>query len=238
MVILVSSQKPDRMILGALCSERGWPTVECDSLRILKRHLLRVQPSVLVVRHELEDGYSDDAIGLVTEPAPAWPVRVIVLAGAGLSSANEARQINLGADVIHRDPIRVEVVLAQIARFRTLRYNARAKQVAAAVKKPVPFAGGLVDLLDRTLSHAGKVVELTSREADLVRVLIESGNQVATYELLYNDILGRQFRGDTSNMRVLLGKLDNSCGAVDLNLRSAVDVIPKSGYRYRTSAFS
>ena len=44
---------------------------------------------------------------------------------------------------------------------------------------------------------------------------------------------GRRFRGDTSNLRVLLGKLTASAVSLGISLQKWVEVIPKLGYRYR-----
>ncbi len=235
MVVVVSSERPQRVVLTALCTRRGWPCVECDSVRSARRTLLRVQPRVVVVRHQLNDGYSDDVIGLLRASDTRTPARVIVLAAAGLTAPVEARQIVLGADVVHRDPIRIEVVLAQIDRYRAVGHSQLSRRRNGPAKSLV-FAGARIDPLKRTLRHGRRVVELTPREVELVRVLNDSDGQVATYELLYSEILGRPFRGDTSNMRVLLGKLTSSFRAAKLDLRSSVEVIPKSGYRYRTNA--
>jgi DNA-binding winged helix-turn-helix (wHTH) protein len=78
-------------------------------------------------------------------------------------------------------------------------------------------------------------VSLTPREVLLVEVLAGSKGQIVTYETLYSEVLGRRFRGDTSNMRVLLGKLGSSIRPLGLTLQHHVDVIPKTGYRYHWS---
>jgi hypothetical protein len=54
--------------------------------------------------------------------------------------------------------------------------------------------------------------------------------------MLYSEILGRRFAGETSNMRVLLGKLGKTTAKVGLDVRQWVEVIPKLGYRYRSGA--
>jgi DNA-binding response OmpR family regulator len=229
MVVVVSSSRAERVLLSTLCSQRGWPGVECDSVRSARKTLLRVRPRVVVVRHQLVDGYSDDVIALTRSEESATAVPVVVLATAGLTAASEARQITMGADVVYRDPIRIEVIRAQLERRLT---SSRLRVVAKPPSRVVEFAGAQVDLLKHKLTHGAHAVELTPREVELVRVLVEARGDVATYELLYSDILGRPFRGETSNMRVLLGKLTASFRAANLDLRSVVEVIPKSGYRY------
>ncbi len=92
---------------------------------------------------------------------------------------------------------------------------------------PFSFAGASVDPDERTLRHRNKVAHLTPHEVDLIELLLHSEGGVLTYDTLYSDILDRRFRGDTSNMRVLLGKLMASARTVGLPLRNWVQVVPK-----------
>lgn len=96
----------------------------------------------------------------------------------------------------------------------------------------IDFCGGLFAPVERTLRHGRKRISLTPREALLVEMLTQSSGVVASYERLYGEILGRRFRGDTSNMRVLLGKLATSCRSIGMTIRPHIQVIPKTGYRY------
>jgi DNA-binding response OmpR family regulator len=73
------------------------------------------------------------------------------------------------------------------------------------------------------------------REVELLEILVACPDKVVTYQTLYSEILGRHFRGETANMRVLLGKLTQSFATLGCALRDWIDVIPKGGYRYRSS---
>lgn len=230
-IAIVSSNSRERAAFAALCESRGWPCAECDSLRRFKRMLPRTSPKVIVTRHRLSDGFSDDVLAALAGASLHGRTRIVVLIPAGSPSALEARQIALGADVVHRDPVRADVIGAYLAKFR------RSSRRAGAAAPPretrsLPFAGGTVGILDRTLRHSGRTTTLTAREAELVQTLFEFRGRVATYDMLYSEILGRRFHGDTSNMRVLLGKLSASFHAVGLDLRACLAVVAKTGYRY------
>jgi DNA-binding response OmpR family regulator len=69
----------------------------------------------------------------------------------------------------------------------------------------------------------------------LVELLVGSENRIVTYDSLYHEVLGRHFDGDTSNMRVLLGKLGASARRIGISVRRNIDVIAKTGYRYRSN---
>lgn len=231
MITVVSSDSRERAALAALCGGGPWEVDTCDSVRAFRRSLLSLAPKVVLTRHKLDDGYSDDVLTALRADARRALPRVIVLATAGAASVQEARQLALGADCVLRDPVRPEVLLAYLSKY----YTAQARPSVTrrrAREKPLQFAGAVLEPLDRRLVHGARIVQLTPREVALARLLITSRGEILSYEELYDAILGRRFRGDTSNMRVLLGKLSASAATIGISLRDWVQVIPKTGYRY------
>ena len=214
--------------LALLCTQQGWIVSECNSVRAARRLIQRTSPRVVLTRYHLPDGHADDIIATLTKQATLAATRVIVLAPSGVSSSMEARQLRLGAHCVLRDPIRTEVLLAYVEKF-----------VAAVDRKPtargrmeMEFIGATLTPDDRTLKAGDRAVMLTPREALLAEILAMHADQVVSYELLYSEVLGRKFHGDTSNMRVLLAKLDASTRQLGLSVRDATRVIPKTGYKY------
>lgn len=232
MIAIASSNAAELGALTALCEIQGWAVIECISVRAAIRSLQRHRPRIIVTRQRLDDGYSDDLIAAIGTAGIGCRPRVVVLLEAGVPSSVEVRQITLGADCVLRNPIRTDVLTAYVANYL------KAKSPGGATEQPgmpgsgVAFCGGTFSPFDRTLQHAGEQVSLTPREAVLVDVLTQAPGTVASYERLYGEILGRSFRGDTSNMRVLLGKLSVSCRSIGLSVRPYIQVIPKTGYRY------
>ena len=227
MIAIVSSAPRERAALTHLCESQGWHAVECPTFYAFKRLAARVAPKVTLVRYQLEDGYSDDVIAEAARACRASG-RTVVLLPATAASSIEARQVVIGADCVQRDPVRSDVLIAYIEKY--LRPAIPLHPLIRALK--LDFAGASFDPIDRLLTNRNRSVTLTPKESRLIELLVESANTVVTYETLYSDILGRRFRGDTSNMRVLLGKLAGSLRLAGVRLRDCVEVIPKSGYRY------
>ena len=232
MIAIASSSVQERVAFAALCASRGWTYVECDSLRALKKLLRATRPRIVLTRYKLSDGYSDDVIAALAAAGLLSTAKVIVLLGPGATAAQEARQVSLGADSVHRDPVRSDVLTEYLAKYFSRSKKVSPKSSRAAASKPFRFAGAAVNPAARRLQHAGRVAALTPREVQLAELLFESRGEVVNYTTLYSEILGSNFRGDTSNMRVLLGKLDASFRSVGLNVRTFVHVTPKMGYRY------
>jgi DNA-binding response OmpR family regulator len=229
MVAVVSSESGERSTFASSFEQRGLNTVVCPSVRTFRREHSRLPLRVVLVRHQLQDGYSDDILALLAERKNST-LKVVVLLTAGTPSSVEVRQIGLGADCVQRDPIRLDVLLAYIEKYA----RTPSTPHLSASAKIATFCGATLNILDRSLQFAGQTVLLTPREVMLVELLSGSVDQVVTYEALYEEILGRRFRGDTSNMRVLLAKLDSSARKLGLSLRHSIEVIPKAGYRYHT----
>ena len=100
MIVIVSSNAAERSAFAALCDSRGWASVACDSIRAAKKSFQQLQPAVVLMRHKLRDGYSDDVMIMLAASESLPAVKVIVLLGAGSSSAQSARQIALGVDSV------------------------------------------------------------------------------------------------------------------------------------------
>lgn len=201
-------------------------------MRAFKKVLIYQRPEIVLTRYRLGDGYSDDAVAALVAAGLLTTTKVVVLIGAGTDSEVEARQVALGVDCVQRDPIRPNVLIEYLAKYRTQRESSH-QEIPPTVLKPFGFAGASIDPVERKLHFGKKTGHLTPHEIDLAELLVQSEGGIVTYETLYSSILDRRFRGDTSNMRVLLGKLAASARRSGVQLRRWVKVIPKMGYRYQ-----
>lgn len=224
MIAIVSSVPAERVAFLELCLNRGWPVTTCDSVQAYRRLLSQREPRAAIVRSHLEDGYSDDIFA--ASHSVNAPTRFVLLLAAGTPSSTEARHIALGADCVLRDPVRTDVLIEYLLKF----VNEPTRRPHRELRSGLSLAGGVVCSLTRTLEANGKCTTLTPRELSLAQLLTSSPGQVISYEILFEELLGRRFHGETSNMRVLLGKLCASGRKVGLDLRTCVKVIPKMGY--------
>ena len=117
--------------------------------------------------------------------------------------------LDSGADDYITKPFAIEELLARIR--AALRNKAEA---SAAVKtEQVLSLGGLeLDVERHQVTMDGKEVELTRREFDLLRYLMEHREKVVTREALLDNVWGFDFVGETNTVdvyiRFLRAKLD------------------------------
>lgn len=231
----MSSNRIERIAFATLCTSYEWGVSEFDCVHTAVRQFNRFIPKVVLLRHKLSDGYSDDVIPKIRQFPGGLDSKIVVLVEAGLSSVAEARQLNLGADCVLRDPVRIEILTAYIEKFLAVRVR-RMTTADIEAHQAILIAEARLSLADRSLQHGRKCTRLTPKEAELAESLFHCRGTVVRYEALYSDVLGRKFGGDTSNMRVLLGKLIASFGRIGINLRDWIEVVPKTGYRLAASA--
>ncbi|MFM9090780.1 MAG: winged helix-turn-helix domain-containing protein [Verrucomicrobiota bacterium] len=227
MILLIDSAEREGSVLAELCAGRGWVTEACATVAAARRRIPRLRPRVAVIRRTLRDGLAEEVLAALADAR----CRRLVLVPAGTSGVVEARLVALGADCVLREPLRIEVLLAYLERFR-----GEPGPAARPAPARLAFAGGRLDPADRTLRRGARRTTLAPREAQLAELLARAPAEVVAYEVLYAEILGRPFRGDTGNLRVLLGKLCAAAARAGVDARAWIEVIPKSGYRLRRAA--
>jgi len=233
MIAIIASNQREQFALKGLCTAQNWDAVGCESVGAFKRLLDTFRPKVVVTRYRLVDGYSDDVIASLNSRSP-HSTKVIVLLPTSTPTSLEARVLELGAECTLRDPIRPEILIQYVAKYRVVAPEPRTTSSDCRIK----IGQATLDPLQRSLQNGNRRTVLTPREVKLAQSLTNSRGEVLTYDSLFDDVLGRAFRGDTSNMRVLLRKLCASAIKVGLDLRALIQVIPKTGYRYIEGARS
>jgi len=234
MILVVSSSPREATHLAALCEQQSWPCEACTTVNEFGNVLEKNKARAVVVRLRLRDGYSDDVLATLRHPDRLVPTRVVVLVPADCTIQQEARQVKLGADCVLRDPIRMEVLLEYLARYRA--------ENDAKPDKAMPlsfeFAGAEVSPHEHRLTVGKRSLHVAPQEIGLMRLLSRSAGEVVPYPVLYTELFNQRFAGDTANCRVLLGKIAGSFRKLGIDLRRHIEVIPKSGYLYSPPARS
>jgi DNA-binding response OmpR family regulator len=230
MILFVSSSNREAAALVTACDHRSWAAYICPTVREFHPLTEKIQPRAIVVRHRLLDGYSDDILASLNSMPPAARPRIIVLMSADRTAQTEARQIALGADCVLHDPVRMEILLEYLAKYRIAAEasSGRNKNQKASFR----FAGAEVHPQEHRLVRDMQSLRLSPQEIALLSILHNASGKVVPYHVLYGDLFTRRFEGDTANCRVLLGKLSASFNRIGIELKPFIQVIPKSGYLY------
>jgi DNA-binding response OmpR family regulator len=230
MILIVSSSSRETALLTALCDHRTWASHCCPTVREFALAMERVRPRAVVVRQRLLDGYSDDILSCLQHESVANRPRIIVLMAAGSPAHAEARQLALGADCVLHDPVKMEIFLEYLAKYR----NPLEAPIGQPTGHATSFHVAGIEVIpqEHRILRDKKSLHVAPQEVALLRLLARSPNEVVPYPVLYGDLFNRRFGGDTANCRVLLGKVAASFKRLGVDLRASIQVIPKSGYLY------
>lgn len=134
--------------------------------------------------------------------------------------------LDAGADDYITKPFAIEEVLARIR--TALRKQSRQEEP----KQNLLTAGDIaMDPDGRTVTLKGTSVNLTRREFDLLRFLMEHPNHVFTREQLLNQVWGYGYAGETNAVDVYISFLRNKIGS------SAIETVRGVGYILRKDSF-
>ena len=135
----------------------------------------------------------------------------VIMLTARDSVVDKVSGLDSGADDYVTKPFAIEELLARI------RAALRKKGGAQVPQTPLLSAGEVIlDVERHQVSVRGQPVELTKKEFDLLRCLLENKGRVLTREALLDAVWGFDFVGETNSVdvyiRFLRSKLDEAFG--------------------------
>lgn len=127
------------------------------------------------------------------------------------------RGLRLGADDYIVKPFQVGELIARVESLLR-RYG--------KVNKKLTFADVEIDMVSRTVSKNGIVVDLTVKEFDLLVELVQNKNVALYRDRLYEKIWGEVFMGDTRTLDSHIQRLRRK-----LNWEKYIKTVFRIGYR-------
>ena len=210
---------------------RDGHTVECvhDGHEALRRIAER-QPDLVVLDLMLP---GIDGLEVCRRLRERWPIPVVMLTALG-DETDRLAGFEIGADDYVTKPFS--------PRELAMRVRSVLRRSRAAAPADVPDTPGqgdqgiltdrdvLVDLAAHEVRISGKLVQLTSREYDLLVFLLRNPRQAFTREQLLSEVWGWTF-GDTSTVTVHVRRLREKLES-DPTLPRRIVTVWGVGYRY------
>jgi DNA-binding response OmpR family regulator len=160
------------------------------------------KPSAVLLEQSLPDGSGLDLCRALRRRTAA----PIFMMSARSEEADRIRAFDLGADDFVAKPLRFEELAARLR--AALRRHGASGAPAVAGKSGKLSAGRFVaDTGARTVTLSGKKLPLTSKEFDLILFFMKSPGRVFTKEMLYANVWGSDFAGDTRTVMVYISRL-------------------------------
>jgi len=177
-VLVVDDEPPIRKLLRMGLSVHGYHVIEATNGKNALE-LLGKSPDIIILDLGLPDIQGHDLLRMIRGRNEAVPV--IVLSSRG-DEAGKVQALDLGADDYVTKPFGMDELLARMR--AALRH-----QLQTHGERPVFRVGDLsVDLVRRIVKVGDKVVKLSPKEYDLLRVLVQHAGKVLTHKYLLTEL--------------------------------------------------
>jgi len=177
-VLVVDDEPPIRKLLRTGLGTQGYQTLDASNAKAAL-DLMSDKPDLVILDLGLPDMQGLDLLRQIR--ARREDVPIVVLSSRGDETA-KVEALDLGADDYVTKPFGMEELLARIR--AALRH-----QLHLQGERPVFKVGDLsVDLVRRVVKVGDKVVKLSPKEYDLLRVLVQHAGKVLTHKFLLNQL--------------------------------------------------
>jgi two-component system, OmpR family, KDP operon response regulator KdpE len=194
-VLVVDDEPPIRKLLRMGLSAHGYQVTEATNGKNALE-LLGNSPDIIILDLGLPDIQGHDLLRMIRGRNEAVPV--IVLSSRG-DEVGKVQALDLGADDYVTQPFGMDELLARMR--AALRH-----QLQTHGERPVFRIGDLsVDLVRRIVKVGDKVVKLSPKEYDLLRVLVQHAGKVLTHKFLLTELWGDL--SDAQYLRVYVRQL-------------------------------
>ena len=194
-VLVVDDEPPIRKLLRMGLSVHGYHVIEATNGKNALE-LLGKAPDIIILDLGLPDIPGHELLRMIRGRSEA--VLVIVLSSRG-DEAGKVQALDLGADDYVTKPFGMDELLARMR--AALRH-----QLQSHGERPVFRVADLsVDLVRRIVKVGDKVVKLSPKEYDLLRVLVQHAGKVLTHKFLLTELWGDL--SDAQYLRVYVRQL-------------------------------
>ncbi|MGM0594378.1 MAG: response regulator [Pseudomonadota bacterium] len=136
-----------------------------------------------------------------------WSTLPLLVLSVRADEAEKVKALDAGANDYVTKPFGISELMARV---RVLLRNG---EVAAESTQAVFEHSGLrVDLTTRTVTVKGKLIQLSRKEYELLKLFVTKPGRVLTHQQIIREIWGPNREGETHHLRVLVGHLRQKLG--------------------------
>jgi DNA-binding response OmpR family regulator len=189
-VLIVDPEASVRREIRTACEQDGFQVLEADSGSEAMRQVEHSHPNLILLEVTLTDGSGFDVCREIRKLDPTVPV---IMMSSRSDEIDVVVALEIGADDYVSKPLRLrELVARMTAHLRRTRFES-----AEAMRSRLEFRELVIDVNERRTYKAGKEVELTHTEFDLLTFLASNAGKVLSREKILNSIWGYEYPIET-----------------------------------------
>jgi DNA-binding response OmpR family regulator len=188
--LIVDPDAPVRREIRGASEQDGYQVVEAEGGAEAMRQVEQSHPNVVLLEVTLPDGSGFDVCRELRKMDPTLPV---IMMSTRSEEIDVVVALEIGADDYVSKPLRLrELVARMTAHLRRTRFES-----AEAMRSRLEFRELVIDINERRTYKAGKEVELTHTEFDLLTFLASNAGKVLSREKILNSIWGYEYPIET-----------------------------------------
>lgn len=220
-VLVVDDEPPIRRFLRTSLSAHGYEVFEANCGQAALSAVLADRPDLILLDLGLPDLDGVEVTRLLRE----WMSIPIIVVSVRGHEADKIAALDAGADDYVTKPFGMGELLA--------RMRVALRRASSSGSEPVFATGDLVvDLARREVRMAGRLVQLTPTEYDLLRALVTHAGKVLTHRHLLREVWGPGYAQETHLLRVNISNLRRKIEP-DAARPRYIRTEPGVGYRLR-----
>lgn len=189
-VLIVDPDAATRREVRLACEQDGFQVLEAEGGAEALRQVEQSHPNLILLEVTLPDGAGFDVCRELRKMDPTVPV---IMLSSRSEEIDVVVALEIGADDYVTKPLRLRELVARItAHLRRTRSEA-----AEALRSRLEFRELVIDINERRTYKAGKEVELTHTEFDLLTFLASNAGKVLSREKILNSIWGYEYPIET-----------------------------------------
>ena len=189
-ILIVDADPATRREVRSACEQDGYQVIEAETGAEGLRLISSAHPSLVLLEVTLPDGSGFDVCRELRRSDPGAPV---IMMSNRSDEIDVVVALEIGADDYVTKPLRLRELAARVAaHLRRARMES-----AEAMRTRLEFRDLVIDVNERRIYKAGKEVELTHTEFDLLTFLASDAGKVLSREKILNSIWGYEYPIET-----------------------------------------
>jgi len=201
-VLIVDDESRMRKLIKDFLTQKGYKTIEAEdgekALKIFEEGTEKINLILLDVMMPKLDGWS-----VLRKIRQTSNIPVIMLTARG-EEQDELFGFELGVDEYITKPFSPKILVARV--------EAILKRIQGNSKQPKDYGGILLDQEARTVKVDGKETELSLREYELLKYLLENENIALSREKILNNVWNYDYYGDSRTIDSHIKKIRHKLG--------------------------
>ncbi len=218
-ILVVDDEPAIRKFLRVTLTSQNYAVIEAASGQEAISSITTHKPDIVILDLGLPEIDGVEVTRLIRQ----WTnIPIIILSVRG-SESDKIAALDAGADDYVTKPFDVGELLARL--------RAAIRRTTSRSSEPIFTAGDLkVDIARRVVTLAGKEVQLTPTEYNLLRVLISNADRVLTHRQILREVWGMGYEQESHILQV---NISNLRGKIEVDSTRPKLIITEPGVGYR-----